>query len=193
MRPSEPPACTRCGAPLPEQPADLAAVTRCSRCGAELRVAVFPAWRRAWARGASPELVVTEGEASCFHHADKRAVIPCDACGRFLCALCDLEVHGRHFCPACFEASVKQQRIEHLEHERTRYDNIALSLLVYPVVFCGILLPVTAPAALILAFWKWRAPPSQVERTKVRLATVIVLALAETGLGLAFWAGMFWR
>jgi hypothetical protein len=187
----EPLACTRCGAPLPEQPAELAALTRCSRCGAGLRVAVFPAWRRPSTRGASAELVLTEGEASCFYHTDKRAVIPCDACGRFLCALCDMEIHGRHFCPACFAASMKQQRIEHLERERTRYDNIALSLLIYPLILCGFLVPVSAPAALILALWKWSSPPSLVERTKLRLAAVMVLALVETGLGLAFWFGMF--
>jgi len=190
MIPCQPLACTHCGASLAEEPAELAALTACTRCGVALRVTVFPAWRRPQVRGASAELVLAEGEATCFYHTDKRAAIPCDACGRFLCALCDLEVHGRHFCPACFESRVKQQEIEQFERERTRYDNIALSLLVYPLILCGFLLPVSAPVALVLAAWKWGSPPSLVERTKLRLVAVMVLALVETGLGLAFWVGI---
>ena len=31
-----------------------------------------------------------DGEASCYFHAHKRAAVPCDGCGRFLCSLCDL-------------------------------------------------------------------------------------------------------
>ena len=48
--------------------------------------------------GRSGERILVEGEAACFYHAEKRATVACSACGRFLCALCDLDFSDHHFC-----------------------------------------------------------------------------------------------
>jgi hypothetical protein len=42
-------------------------------------------------------------QATCFFHPDKAFQACCRRCGRFVCALCDLQLGAEHVCPACFE------------------------------------------------------------------------------------------
>ena len=42
-------------------------------------------------------------QATCFFHPDKAFQACCQRCGRFVCALCDLQLGAEHVCPACFE------------------------------------------------------------------------------------------
>ena len=102
----------------------------------------------------------------------------CEACGRFLCALCDCELHGEHFCPACLEVGRQKGRIKRLENQRTLYDGIALSLAVFPLLIYYFVI-VTAPIVLYLAIRHWNSPLSIVHRTKLRLVLAIILAGAE--------------
>ena len=80
------------------------------------------------ATGSIGEAIVVEGEAACFYHPGKRATVPCGVCGRFLCALCDLELNGRHVCPACLETSRRKGDLRNLDTRRMLYDSAALSL-----------------------------------------------------------------
>ena len=148
-----------------------------------LDVEVFPALFRQNTTGQTGELVVLEGDASCFYHPNKKAVCPCEACGRFLCALCDCDFNGDHFCPACLETGKAKGKIKNLENQRTLYDSIALSLVIVPIVtlLFWFMTIITAPAALITALVYWNAPRSIVHRTKVRYVIAIVFALAEIG------------
>ena len=41
------------------------------------------------------DALLSEGESSCFYHPNKRAVVPCDQCGRFLCTLCRVDFGQR--------------------------------------------------------------------------------------------------
>jgi hypothetical protein len=146
-----------------------------------VEVAVFPAFLRPPARGSQAEPLLVEGEASCFYHPQKKAVVPCQACGRFLCALCDCELQGRHFCPGCLESGRQKGKIETLENQRTLYDGVALALAVYPVVLIlGIYFTfLTAPMALYVAIRYWNAPRSIVGRTRIRSVMAVGLALME--------------
>ena len=90
----------------------------------------FPCAVPAATRGRRGEAVMVEGESSCFYHPQKKAVVPCQGCGRFLCALCDCGLHGEHFCPACLEVGRQKGRITRLESQRTLYDAIALAVAV---------------------------------------------------------------
>jgi hypothetical protein len=99
---------------------------------------VFRAFFQPVPRGRDGDPVLIEGEASCFYHPQKKAAVPCEACGRFLCALCDCELHGKHFCPACLETGKQKGKIQKLESQRTLYDNIALALAVYPVALASV-------------------------------------------------------
>ena len=110
--------------------------------------------------GEPGEAVLLEGEAGCFFHPQKKAVVHCDGCGRFLCGLCDCELHGKHYCPGCLEAGRKKGRIQNLENQRTLYGGVALSLALLPLIFRGLLTLVTAPIAIYIAIRYWNAPRS---------------------------------
>jgi hypothetical protein len=121
---------------------------------------------------------MVDGEASCFNHPTKRAAVACDACGRFLCPVCDIEVDKRHYCAGCFQKGAQKGSIQTLERQRTRYDNIAMSLVTLPLLFsCAVVL--TAPAALYVIFRYWKAAPSLVHRSRVRLVLSGVMAVLE--------------
>ncbi len=150
----------------------------CPACRAPLQIEIYPALFRPRTTGRDGELVMTEGESTCFYHPGKKAVLPCQACGRFLCALCDCELHGEHFCPSCLEVGKTKGKIKKLENRRTLYDNIALSLAIVPVlVIFGIYFTCfTAPMALYIAIRYWNAPRSIVHRTRLRYVLAIILA-----------------
>jgi hypothetical protein len=128
------------------------------------------------------------GEASCFFHPEKRAHVTCDGCGRFLCALCDLDVYDAHLCPQCLEAGERKRTIKSLERGRTRYDQIVTALLILPLVLCWFVLPITAPVALGLIVWSWKAPASLVANTRLRLVGCAIFAGVElVGSGTLWW------
>jgi len=175
--------CPKCNAPLADNLFNQPDLVPCAGCGGKVRVEVYPALSRPFTPGKDGEALVVESEASCFYHPQKKAVLPCEGCGRFLCALCDCELHGQHFCPACLEAGQKKGKIKRLEQERTLYDNIALALAVYPLLIFYFTI-VTAPMSLLIAIRFWNAPRSIVHQTKARL----VLAIFIAGLELTGWA-----
>ncbi|HUA39338.1 MAG TPA: hypothetical protein VMA35_13180 [Candidatus Sulfopaludibacter sp.] len=180
--------CPKCQAWLLEGVFNQPELSPCPACGVPLQIEVFPALFRNQSVGRSGEAILIEGESSCFYHPQKKAVIPCQGCGRFLCALCDCELNGQHFCPSCLEAGKNRGKIKNLENQRTLYDNIALSLAVYPLLIFYFTL-VTAPAALFVAIRYWNAPRSMVHRTKTRSVAAIILAsLQIAGWGLLFFA-----
>jgi hypothetical protein len=135
---------------------------------------------------------VLDSESSCYFHAGKRAAVACDQCGRFLCALCDFDLNGRHLCPRCLESGEREGRLEELERSRTRYDRLVWAMLILPVVFFPALFlaPMTAAAALGLAIWKWHAPASRVHRTRLRLAFAMPVAVLELAGSLVMWVAM---
>jgi hypothetical protein len=175
--------CPKCNAALTESQLNLTDLAPCPNCGALVKVEIFPALFRFHTPGRAGEVLLVESEASCFYHPQKKAVLPCEGCGRFLCGLCDCELHGHHFCPACLETGKKKGRIKNLENERTLHDSIALALAVYPLLIFYFTI-ITAPMSLYLAFRHWNAPRSIIHRTKLRLVLAIILASAQ----LAAWA-----
>jgi hypothetical protein len=134
---------------------------------------------------------LVEGEASCFYHPEKKAAVPCQACGRFLCGLCDCELQGKHFCPGCLETGREKGKMQNLQNQRTLYGNIALALAVWPVVLVfGVYFTIfTAPMALYVAIRYWNAPLSLVGRTRARHVIAIVLGTLQIvgwGVGIYF-------
>src|SRR5437870_5146419 len=179
--------CPKCKTPLTESVLNRQQLTPCPACAVPLRVEVFPALFRRTAAGRDGEAVLIADEATCFYHPQKKAVLPCEGCGRFLCALCDCELHGQHFCPVCLEVGRKKGKIKSLENQRTLYDSIALSLAILPMLIFYITF-ITAPAALFIAIRYWNAPRSLVHRSRIRL----VLAILIAGLQIVGWvAGIY--
>ena len=180
------PACTGCGAALPAEAVGAGPPVPCSGCGARIGVDVFPALFSPLREGRGADPIAADTEAGCFDHPGKKAVVPCDACGRFLCSLCDLEFQERHYCGRCLEAGAARGRFEALITERIRYDRLALSLAVLPpltIVFFYLTV-FTAPAALYVAIRRVRSPGSLVHRSRWLMLLAALLATAQ----IAAWA-----
>src|SRR5689334_13425310 len=126
--------CPKCRWPLTEGVFNLQDLAPCPSCKAPLQIEIFPAFFRRITPGQSAETIMVEGESSCFYHPQKKAAVPCSGCGRFLCALCDCELNGQHFCPACLETGKTKGKIKSIEDQRTLYDNIAVALAFYPLL-----------------------------------------------------------
>jgi hypothetical protein len=179
--------CGECSWIVPDEFWTHSGSVRCPTCKKDVQITLFPAIGRAHT-GALPELLAEETEASCFYHPESRAAVPCDECGRFLCRLCDLELDGRHLCPACFQAGISSRKLANLEQRRTMYDTVALALATFPVLLLWPAL-VGAPAALYVIVRRWRAPGSIVPRTRIRFYLAAVFALAEiAGIAVIIWA-----
>jgi hypothetical protein len=178
--------CPKCRAWLLDGIFNQSELTPCPACGVPLQIDVFPALFRKISPGQSGETILVEGESSCFYHPQKKTVRPCDGCGRFLCALCDCELQGQHFCPACLEAGRTKGKIKSLDNQRTLYDNIALALTIYPILIFYFTI-ITAPMALFIAIRYWKAPQSILHRTKIRFVAAIILSTLQ----IAGWTAFF--
>jgi hypothetical protein len=175
-------ACPRCRTPLRLAQLNTGLPEVCPGCRTPTLVDVFPALLRPLPTGAQAETIVVEGEASCFYHPQKRAAAHCTSCGRFLCALCDIELNGRHLCPGCLETGQRKGNLSELENRRTLYDSAALSVaLVGPILTCFVGSIVTAPVAIGLALWSWKRPGSILPRTHLRSVLAIGLGVLEVG------------
>src|SRR5690242_8298738 len=167
--------CPRCRIPLLASVINRGETAPFPGCAFALLVDVFPALFRPIQTGRSGEALVVETESSCFYHPQKKAVVHCEGCGRFLCGLCDCELRGQHFCPQCLETGKKKGKIKSIENERTLYDSIALGLAVAPLLLFYVTF-LTAPIAIYVAIRYWKAPRSIIHRTRFRLILAIILA-----------------
>jgi hypothetical protein len=184
--------CPKCQATLLESAFNLPDLAPCPSCATPLKVEIFPAFFRRIAPGQNAEAVLVEGESSCFYHPSKKAVRPCDGCGRFVCALCDCELNAQHFCPTCLEVGKTKGKIKNLDNHRTRYDSIALALALFPLLIFYFTI-VTAPMTLFVAIRYWKAPQSVVRPHRFRMILAIVIALLEIGGWTAVFIGIATR
>jgi len=183
--------CSKCHLPLPEGAINTGDFIECPFCSTPIQIDAFPALLRPVQTGMAGETILVEGEAGCFYHPAKRASVPCASCGRFLCALCDVELNGEHICPVCLESGQKKGKLSQLENKRTLYDSAALSLTILPLLMWPLTL-FTAPAAVVLAIYAWNKPSSIVGRTRARIYLALFFGLLEMGgWGVLFTMG-FW-
>ncbi|MCL1920329.1 MAG: hypothetical protein FWG50_04505 [Kiritimatiellaeota bacterium] len=164
----------------------------CPRCGRRGLALVFPAARRG-AGGGGAGVAAAAGDAVCFHHPAKRAEVACEACGRFLCELCHVDLDGRALCAACLAQmhthsdktrGAGNATSAHVP-SRIRYDQIAL--------WCALCAPalsiisfVPAGVALYLCIRHWRTPLSALPRNRWRFVVAGLGAVAV----LAGWLAM---
>ncbi|MDR3401795.1 MAG: hypothetical protein P4L99_04775 [Chthoniobacter sp.] len=182
--------CPACGTALGPYGLDAAQEAVCPGCRVGLRGQVFRAWSAPPSNGLSTFERAMEGEAVCFFHPANRAVLPCDACGRFLCSICDLPVGSRHLCPVCLSAGLGKEKLPEIIPRRFLWSRTALWLGLGPLILSMALWPVlliSGMGAIIIALVGWSRPGSIV-RGRQRWAAVvgIVLGLAQ----LAVWVGV---
>ena len=175
--------CHHCRTAVPEALFNTGTPVACPRCQTALLVRVFPAFFRAPVAGVAAEALGSAEDAGCFYHPRKKAVVPCADCGRFLCALCDLEIDRRHVCPACAGGSGPgaELAVGRLEAPRVLHDRLALHLAVLPLLFVvtAVLSLFTAPAALFLAARYWNEPKQDpLGRTRIRLVVAALVSAA---------------
>lgn len=125
-------------------------------------------------------------DAGCFYHPKNRAQVPCDICGRFLCALCDVELQGQHICPSCLNTGRQKQRIKTLDNTRVLYGGIAALTAFLPIVAMWPVTIITAPLALFIAIYGWNKPRSLTGKGRLIYIVAIVLALLQ----IAAWGWM---
>jgi hypothetical protein len=172
--------CPKCKAALLNHAFNRDVFAPCASCNSALQIEIFPAMFRPAEAGRAGEGIMLEGEASCFYHPQKKAVLPCEACGRFLCALCDCEHQGQHLCPSCLETGRTKGKIKSLENKRIRYDNMAFLAAIIaflpPIIYLSF---ITAPAALYIAIRYWKSPLGLTQRSRVKLVIAAVIAALQ--------------
>ena len=171
--------CPNCRIPLPHQMYNTSGPANCPSCENPVKAEVFPALFKESQASGGDETILRENEPGCFFHPQKKAVVPCALCGRFLCSLCDVEFGGRHVCPLCLAAGQKKKKIRDLETRRVLYDDIALALAIIPVILTFVTV-ITAPMCLYIAIRHWKSPLSIIPRTKLRFVLAILLAGVQT-------------
>jgi len=178
--------CSKCKTEINKEDVNTSGFFPCRKCGSSLKVEAFPALFHE-AVSTRAEAVMLDEQASCFTHTDKKAVVPCGHCGRFLCALCDMEIDDRHLCPACLQSGSALKKTGTFETQFTQYDSIALSTSILSMLFT-VFTVITAPAVIFMVIRFWKAPTGVLPRTKIRFIFAFLIALAQ----LAFWGMMIW-
>jgi hypothetical protein len=109
-----------------EIPAD-SAWESCPYCQKSLQIRIWPIVRES-----SSAVPVLSDHATCFFHPDKPFQACCRRCGRFVCALCDLQLGADHVCPTCFEReradSGGQANKTELRYRDVLWDSIAVTM-----------------------------------------------------------------
>ncbi len=181
-------ACSACNTDLPADFGAASEFSACPGCRVQLRAEIFPALYKPQRLGELARPVVDANDASCFFHPEKQAATACEGCGRFLCALCDLDLNGHHYCPQCLRSGQKK---ELFESYRVSYASMALFCAAMPILIWPLTL-VTAPFSLFFAIWGWNKSPSLTGK-KRRLSSIaaIFLSLLQVAAWVAVFTGLF--
>lgn len=130
------------GLPASDSPPSAATAISCPRCGGNVILAETDEWQYCpscatrmqisfWplARQNNKAAAALTDQATCFFHPDKAFQSCCNRCGRFVCALCDLQLGAEHVCPACFERGRVESGPEaEWRHRDVLYDSIASTI-----------------------------------------------------------------
>lgn len=128
----------------------------CPYCNKRLLMRVWPV-----ARQSNNAATALSDQATCFFHPEKAFQACCQRCGRFLCALCDLQLGAEHVCPICFERGRADTNVEagkaEWRYRDVDYDSIALTVGWAWVLFWPTF--VVALPAVIFLHVKYRKAP----------------------------------
>ena len=149
--------CPNCGGDVAPGETD-AGWQSCPYCEKRLQIRAWPILRNS-----SNAATAMSDQATCFFHPDKAFQACCQRCGRFVCALCDLQLGAEHVCPTCFERGRVDTGLNggkaEWRHRDVLYDSIAVTIgwgwiLVWPTLL------VALPTAIILHAKYRKAPRS---------------------------------
>ncbi|MGJ8652742.1 MAG: hypothetical protein ACSHX8_05675 [Opitutaceae bacterium] len=150
--------------------------------GAAHTVHLFPAVIRKQAT-VEAEAIMEGGQSTCFFHAKLPATAICDVSGRMICDLCKTDYNGKTVSFEALQSLIGKGGSVEKEQSRTKWDDIACSLVILPIVF-GPAVALTAPIALGICLFQWRkGPTSLVRRSRWRYVLAAVLAILELCIG----------
>lgn len=171
--------CPSCQAQLKPAAFNTGGFEPCPLCEKKFRVEVFPALTAPKEEIQRSEALVDD-QAGCFFHPGKKATTVCDSCGRFICALCDLDINGAHMCPQCLDSGKKKGSIKELDNSRTLYDRLALYIAFFSF-FVSVISGFIAPITLYIVIRYWNSPGSVTGKggTKFRFVLAGLLAVIQ--------------
>jgi hypothetical protein len=148
-------ACPNCGGAVTPTEAS-SGWQNCPYCEKRLRIRIWPV-----ARQKTNAASAMSEQATCFFHPEKAYEACCQRCGRFVCALCDLQLGAEHVCPTCFERGRTDTGLHagtaEWRHRDILYDSIAVTIgwgwiLIWPFIVAAL------PATIVLHV-KFRKAP----------------------------------
>lgn len=152
----------------------------CSGCRREVTAVVWPALDRAVVRTPLPQAMAA-GEAACFSCSDTAATGVCEGCGCYTCTACEAAWFGESLCLTCLHARRELMAAPKFRHRTLLHDNVALMLLLLPIIgipFYGLFFAVLAsPVALFLVLRHRKAPRGLPPRGPFRLILAGTLAV----------------
>jgi len=132
------PACPRCDAALPLE-SITAGEDICPRCQGFFHATVFHPPQRI-TRVLQIAHTGPESAGSCANHPRNAAVTNCGRCGLFICSLCELNLHGETYCPACFDRMTQGGGAEQAQTEFRDWRTLSLAMAIFAVIITLILL-----------------------------------------------------
>jgi hypothetical protein len=143
----------------------------CPGCGSEISVAAFASLISGPSDSGAGERILISDQASCFYHPNKKATVPCENCGRFLCALCNVDFGGKSLCPACIEGGQHDDAQNNTDATRILWDKLAIFLAIVPTILTQLI-------ALFLTLRYWSSPISIPPRHRLRWRWILAVIIA---------------
>jgi hypothetical protein len=176
--------CPRCYAKLPGPAA------RCTNCNSKLESLTFVATTQPNGDGSH---LAAGGGADCFFCPDQPATGSCGSCGRFVCTRCEVDWAGQKTCLTCLHAGREVREDDRFLTKRTLWDNLALSLLIWPpilVFFYGIFFSLlAAPVAIFIVLKNWNTSRGIVPRGRTnQILTLVISVLLIAGVATGIFA-----
>ncbi len=182
-------ACPKCRTIQPADHINAGQLLPCPHCNALIRTELFNAFFVPKDQAATAQSAAVGGQAECFYHPGKSAVVACADCGRLLCAVCQVDLNDRPICMTCLQAGRDKEKILTLQHRQEIYDNIAINLAFWPAFM---ILPtlITAPAALFFSVKHLRTSSPVLPKTIFKSILALILSVFQIGGWVVFFARM---
>lgn len=161
----------------------------CPHCHAAFEAFVFHPPQRS-ARVLQVSQTGPQGASSCANHPRNAAVANCERCGLFICSLCELDVDGGKYCPACFERLSSEGTLDGTKTKFRDYGQMSNAIALIGFFFSMFL---GLPAGLASIYYGIKRLRNKTESTAPAWAVVLCMciALAEIAIFLFIWGAFF--
>ncbi|PCJ63048.1 MAG: hypothetical protein COA79_02740 [Planctomycetota bacterium] len=154
-------------------------LVNCRRCGSKLEINYFPSLFTSLNKGEKAAAILSDEEASCFNHPEKKASALCSSCGIYICNLCELNIHDKHFCPNCFNNNTTEKEINPFIKNPVLYSNVAISIVIIGFL-TGVGFFATGPYVVYYGYKHFKKEESLIKgRSPIKFGIAIFLAIVQ--------------